>query len=87
MLEVIEQLAAAARHLQESAAGVEVLPVGAEMLGQVVDARCQEGDLLFTAPTEQPISRATCTSLEPVSFSWVLYSAMISGLATVGIVM
>ena len=45
IFQVIEQLSAPARHLQESAAGVEILPVGAEMLGQMVDARREESDL------------------------------------------
>src|SRR5476651_1642002 len=45
MLEVIEQLAAAARHLQQAPAGMKVLPVGAQVLGGVVDARGEKSDL------------------------------------------
>jgi hypothetical protein len=45
VLEVVEQLATAARHLEQATAGVEVLPVGPKMLGQMVDSGCQESDL------------------------------------------
>jgi hypothetical protein len=45
LLQVIEQFAAAAGHLEKSAPGVKVLPVGAQMLSQMVDARRQESDL------------------------------------------
>jgi hypothetical protein len=44
-LDVVEQLTTAGGHLEEAAAAVEVLAVGAEMLGQVIDASGQQGDL------------------------------------------
>ena len=46
-LEIIEELAAAGGHLEEAAAAVEILAVGAEVLGQVIDASGQQGDLDF----------------------------------------
>ena len=45
LLEVIKELATTARHLQQPAARVEVLAVGAEMLGQVIDPGGEERDL------------------------------------------
>lgn len=44
-LEVIQEFTAAAGHLNETAAGVEVLPVGAEVLGEVGDACGEQRDL------------------------------------------
>jgi len=44
-LDVVEQLTTAGGHLEEAAATVEVLAMGAEVLGQVVDASGQQGDL------------------------------------------
>src|SRR5438105_589619 len=46
-LEVIEQLATAGRHLEQPAARVEVLAVGAEVLGEMIDPGRQERDLHF----------------------------------------
>ena len=45
--QVVQQAAPLADHHQEPAAGVQVLVVGAEMLGQVLDALGQNGDLDF----------------------------------------
>src|SRR5271154_1985370 len=45
LLEVIEKLAAAGSHLEKSAAGVEVLPMRAQMLGQMIDPGGQQRDL------------------------------------------
>jgi hypothetical protein len=44
-LHVVEKLAAAAGHLEKAAAAVEILTMGAEVLGEVVDARGEERDL------------------------------------------
>jgi hypothetical protein len=46
-LQVVQQLAATAHHLEQAAARVVVLGVLLEVLGQVVDPRGQEGDLHF----------------------------------------
>ena len=46
-LDVVEQFTTAGGHLEEAAAAVEVFAVSAEMLGQVVDASGQQGDLDF----------------------------------------
>jgi hypothetical protein len=46
-LQVIEELAAAARHLEEAAAAMEVLAVRAQVLGQVIDASGEQRDLDF----------------------------------------
>jgi len=46
-LEVVEQLSAAARHGDKAAAGMEVLLVRAEMLGEVGNTRAQDGNLNF----------------------------------------
>ena len=46
-LEVIKQLATAGGHLQEAAAGVEVLAVFAEVIGQVIDPGREQRDLDF----------------------------------------
>src|SRR5580698_2719134 len=43
--EIIQELAAAAGHLQEAPAGVEVLPMGAQMLGQMIDPSRQKRNL------------------------------------------
>ena len=45
LLEIIKQLAAARSHLEEPAAGVEVLAMCAQMLGQVIDPGGQQRDL------------------------------------------
>ena len=45
LLQIIEQLAAAACHLQEAAATVKVLAVGAQVLGQMIDASGEERNL------------------------------------------
>ena len=45
--QVVEQFPAAAGHLQQSAAGVEVLAMGAQVLGQVIDPGGQQRDLNF----------------------------------------
>ena len=45
---VIEQFPAAAGHLEESAAGVEVLAMRAQMLGQVIDSGSEQRDLDLT---------------------------------------
>jgi hypothetical protein len=47
LLEIIEKLTTAARHLEQATAGVEILAVGAEMLGQVIDPGREECDLNF----------------------------------------
>lgn len=44
-LEVIKQPAAACDHLEQAAARGVILRVGFEMLGEVIDARRQDGDL------------------------------------------
>lgn len=44
-LHVVEELATAAGHLEEAAAAVEVLAVGAQVLGEVVDAGGEKRDL------------------------------------------
>ena len=44
-LEVIKQPAAACHHLEQAAARGMILRVGLEMLGEMVDARSQDGDL------------------------------------------
>ena len=45
LLQVVEESPAASDQLQQSAAGVMILPVSAEMLGQLVDPARQKGDL------------------------------------------
>jgi hypothetical protein len=45
LLQVAEEPPAAADQLEQSAAGVMILPVGAEMLGQLVDPAREKGDL------------------------------------------
>ena len=45
LLQVVEESPAASDQLQQSAAGVMILPVSAEMLGQLVDATRQKSDL------------------------------------------
>ncbi len=45
LFDVVEEFAAAAGHLEETTAAVKVLTVSAEMLGQVIDAGSQQGDL------------------------------------------
>ena len=47
VLEVVQQAAAAADHLEQAAAGVVILGVGLEMAGEIVDAGGQQGDLDF----------------------------------------
>ena len=47
LLEILKQLAAAAGHEDQATAGVEVLAVGAKVLGEVSDAGGQQGDLDF----------------------------------------
>ncbi len=44
-LEVIEQLAAAGNHHQQTAAGMEILLVGLEVLGEAVDTGRQKSNL------------------------------------------
>lgn len=56
-LEIIEQLPPARCHLQKAPAGVEILAVRAQVLGQMIDASGQKRDLDF---------RGTCILL--VSF-------------------
>ena len=46
-LQVVEQLAATGRHGDQAAAGVEVLAVFPEVLGEVFDARGEQCDLHF----------------------------------------
>ena len=46
-LQIVEQLAAAGGHLEEATAAMEILAVGAEVLGQVIDASGQQRDLDF----------------------------------------
>ena len=43
--QVVEQRAALTDHLEEAAAGVMVLLVDLEVLGEVVDALCEQSDL------------------------------------------
>ena len=45
LLQVIEQLATAAGHLQETAATMKVFAVGAQVLGQVIDPGGEQRDL------------------------------------------
>ena len=47
LLEVIEKLATAAGHLEEPAARVEVLAVGPEVIGQMIDPGGEQRDLDF----------------------------------------
>ena len=46
-LDVVEQFATTGCHLQQAAATMEVLAVGAKMLGQVIDPGGQDRDLDF----------------------------------------
>ena len=48
-LEVIKKPAAACDHLEQAAARGMILRVGLEMLGEVIDARSQDGDLHIRA--------------------------------------
>jgi hypothetical protein len=43
--QVIEQLAAPAGHLEQSPAGVKILAMRAQVLGQVIDTRCEQCNL------------------------------------------
>ena len=61
LLQVSQQVAALANHLQQATTAVMVVVVGSQMLVQVVDASGQQ---------------ATCTSGEPVSFSLIRYCSM-----------
>ena len=45
--QVVEEFAAAARHLEKAAAAVEVLTMRAQVLGQVIDASSEQCDLDF----------------------------------------
>ena len=45
LFQVVEQLASAARHGEQTAARMKVLAVGAEVFGQVIDPSAQESDL------------------------------------------
>src|SRR2546422_6904878 len=47
LAQVLEQSAALADHLEQPAAGVVILFVGPEVLGQLFDALGQQGDLNF----------------------------------------
>jgi hypothetical protein len=47
-LQIIEQLATTAREGEKATAGMEILPVGPEVFGQVADARRKERYLNFT---------------------------------------
>lgn len=44
-LHIVEQLAPTAGHGNQAAAGVEILPVSPEVLGQRVDPRCEQSNL------------------------------------------
>ena len=44
-LEIIKQLAPAARHLEQATAAVEVLAMRAQVLGQMIDAGGEQRDL------------------------------------------
>lgn len=46
-LDVIKELAAAAGHLEEAAAAVEILAMRAQVLGQVIDPGGEQRDLNF----------------------------------------
>ena len=48
LFEVVEKLTAAARHFEESAAGVEVLAVGPQVLGEVADPCGEQSNLHLT---------------------------------------
>ena len=50
VFQVVEELAAAADHLQQATAGVMILAMFLEVAGQAVDARGQERDLDFGRP-------------------------------------
>ena len=45
LLQIGQQIAAAANHLHQAAAAVVIMLVGLEVLGQVVDARGEQRDL------------------------------------------
>ena len=45
LLQVIEEPPSASDQLEQSAAGMMILPVGAEMVGQLVDPAREKGDL------------------------------------------
>ena len=47
LLEVVEQVSSVTDHLLQTAAAVEVLLVGLQVLGQVVDTGSQNGNLYF----------------------------------------
>ena len=47
LLEIIQKLTTAAGHLEQATAGVEILAVSAEMLGQVIDPGGEQRDLNF----------------------------------------
>ena len=38
LFQVVEQLASPASHSDQPSAGVEILPIGSEVLGQMIDA-------------------------------------------------
>jgi len=61
--EVVEQLSAAAGHLQEAPAGVEILPVGAKVLGEVVDPGREKRDLNFTRSGVFVVGLVLCDDL------------------------
>ena len=46
-LHIVEELTAAGRHLQKTAARVEVLAMRAQVLGQVIDPGGEQRDLHF----------------------------------------
>lgn len=47
LLEIIEELTTTARHLEQATARMEILAVGAEMLGQMIDPGGEQCDLDF----------------------------------------
>ena len=49
-LQVCQQLTAFCSHQEQTPAGVKVLPVGLQVLGQVSNAMREQGDLYFSGP-------------------------------------
>ena len=47
LLKIIKELATTAGHLQETTARMEILTVGAQVLGQVIDSGSEQCDLNF----------------------------------------
>ena len=50
LFQVVEQLASSAGHRDQPSARVEVLSIGSQVLGQMIDASAQQGDLHVARP-------------------------------------